>query len=420
MVKIKALIYFITLLVPLVAIAQNQSYITGTITNIENSEPLPFATITLKNYPIGTTSNDNGEFDFYIPKSQRHDTLSVSFMGFDQYFIPLKQIKNPVEIVLTPTSNILDEVIVSRLSPLDYIKKAVDNLEQNYPKEPYQTIAYYRERFIENGNIINKYEGVFKTYYPPAKNTIKNQHQLLLYRPEPNPQQFQFMREWIEKKAEKEKKKAIKKGEPFDEEDYDGDIDMSFGGPQTILNLDIKEGNDNFLDKKHFKKYDYSFGEETSLNGESMITINFQAKRKIDHLRDQGKIIMSKESYAIARIEQTGTFSVPFLVRPILFAIGLKIKNPQFTRTVTYKKIDGLWYPSLFRWDAGVHLTKKHMFASNEHSDLSIGQVFLINNIESNGTAIPKEKRFDPSEDMENQIHNNDGISWQFINSIKD
>jgi len=400
--------------------AQDNSVITGKVINGEDKEPLPFASIRLKNHPIGTISNENGEFDFYIPKSKRNDTLNISFIGFNSYEVPLVNINRELEIVLTPSSNVLDEVILTEKNPLDYINKALERLPENYPQNDYQSIAYYRQKFIENGAVINKEEGVFKTYYSKAGDSAKNQHQLLLYKPEENPQQFQFMREWFEAKQEKRKKKAIKKGEEFDEEEYDSDMDMDFGGPESVIDLDINNERDNYLNPKHFKKYEYSFGEETSLNGERLVTIIFKAKRTIDHKKDSGKILINTEDYAIVSIEQQGKFSIPFMVKPILFVIGLKIQNPTFNTVISYQKYKEKWYPQLFRWDAKIKLTKKHTFDPNEISDINIGQVFFINEVDSLGIPIDESKRFDPGEDMEEQVYNDLNLQWGGLNVIKD
>lgn len=399
--------------------SQNNSVISGTISNKENNEMLPFASISLKNHPIGVISNEDGEFDFYIPESKRNDTLLVSFIGFNSYEIPLKIIKNPITIELQPANNVLDEVVLSQLTPLDYIKRALDNLTENYPQDPYQSIAYYRQKFIENNQIINQEEAVFKTYYPSPKDTTKNQHQLLLFNPAENPQQFQFMREWIEKKSAKAKKKADKRGEEYDEDEYDGDIKMDFGGPQSVIHLDINHDKGNYLNDKEFKKYEYTFGDETSLNGEPLVTILFTAKRSIDHIKDSGKILISRESYAIVSIESTGKFNIPFLIKPILFTLGLGISNPHFSTTINYQKFKDKWYPNLFRWDAKVNLTKRYMFDSNEKSDINIGQVFLINKIETIGVPIPTEKRFDDREDIKSQVYNDINIQWNELNVLK-
>lgn len=400
--------------------SQNKNVVSGIINNKETGEPLPFASITLKNYPIGTISNENGVFDFFIPQSKQNDTITISFIGFNSYEIPISSVKDKLNINLNPSNNLLDEVVLSPLSPLDYIKRALKYLSINYPQNPYQSIAYYREKFIENGAIINKDEGIFKTFYPNPSDTIKNQHQLLLYNPAKDPQQFQFMREWIEKKEAKERKKADNKGETYDEDEYDGTIDMDLGGPESVIDLDINHDKDNYLNPKYFMKYEYTFGDETILNDERLITIHFKAKRKIDHMKDSGKILISKESFAIVLIEQTGKFSIPFIVRPILFAVGLKIGNPTFSKVIQYQKFNDIWYPKLFRWDANIKLTKRHSFEANENSKINIGQVFSINKLDSITTPISKDKRFDTSENMENQVYNDLNISWDQMNIIKD
>ena len=419
--QIKIIFIIILAFFNLSLFAQSKSVVSGVVMNRENDEPLPYASITLLNYAIGTISNEDGEFDFYIPISKQNDTISISFIGFNTYLLPVKDIKSPLEIRLSPATNLLDEIILSQLSPLDYIKKALENIEQNYPQDPYQTIAYYREKFIENDAIIKKEEAIFKTYYSKPSDSIDNQHQLLLYRPAENPQKITFMRDWIDKKQAKETKKAIKRGEDIDE-DFDLERDLNMGGPETIINLaDLRnDTKGNFLNPKHFKKYEYSFGEETSLNGESLVTIHFKAKRKIEYIKDQGKILISHENYAIALIEVSGVLSIPVAVKPILFVIGLSISNPTFNSTVSYQKFKGYWYPKMFRWDAKVNLTKRHMFSSNEKAKINIGQVFLINKLDSVATTIPKDKRFNSSEEMENQVHNDLNIQWNELNIVKD
>jgi hypothetical protein len=56
-------------------------YITGKIIDNETSEPLPFATIALKNKGKGTVTNNNGNFGMKITTDQYNDTLSFSYLG---------------------------------------------------------------------------------------------------------------------------------------------------------------------------------------------------------------------------------------------------------------------------------------------------------------------------------------------------
>ena len=67
----------------------------------------------------------------------------------------------------------------------------------------------------------------------------------------------------------------------------------------------------------------------------------------------------------------------------------------------------------------GENATKKHMFDSNENSTINIGQVFLINKIDSVGIPIPKEKLFDSGKDLEEQIFNDTNMQWNELNVIK-
>ena len=395
--------------------------IEGTIKDGKNNESLPFASITLKKSRLGTISNENGEFDMYIPEKVKSDTLVVSYIGFNNYEIPVKRINNVLNITLTEANNVLDEVLLTKLSPLDYIKLAKENMATNAPQTPFSTTAYYREKFIENNATINKHEGVFESYYKSFQDSAKSEHQLLLYRPEENPQQFKFMREWLDKKREKSKKKALKKGEEW-EDDWDEDsFKMDFGGPESVLDIDIYHDNDvNFLNPKHFNKYEYTFGEETVLNGEPLMAIEYKAKKTIDYIRDSGTILISKDSYAIVHMEQTGKFYIPFMVKPILFAVGLKIANPRFTKTITYQKYDDQWFPKLFRWDANVKLEKRKSFEKNEEADINIGQVFSVIEFNHEASPIDPAKKFDSGEDMPDQVFNDHGLTWNNINIVKD
>ena len=57
----------------------------------ETSEPLPFATIALKNKGKGTVTNNNGNFGMKIPPNFINDTLSFSYLGYLGREIPVKK-----------------------------------------------------------------------------------------------------------------------------------------------------------------------------------------------------------------------------------------------------------------------------------------------------------------------------------------
>ena len=71
---------------------QKVKYITGKIADDETSEPLPYATIALKNKGKGTVTNINGDFGLKILPDFFNDTLVVSFLGYQRREIPVKNV----------------------------------------------------------------------------------------------------------------------------------------------------------------------------------------------------------------------------------------------------------------------------------------------------------------------------------------
>ena len=158
-----------------------QGLINGTVRDQETKQPLAFATIGLKGLSFGTISNSQGEFTLRIPKNLIDSIIVVSYLGYKSKEIAVS-FKDQINVELTPHQIQLDELVIRPISPTDYIKKAVKKYPDNYPSNPFQTKAYYREKFLENGNVVHISEGVFKSYYPSFQDTLKNQHQLLLFR----------------------------------------------------------------------------------------------------------------------------------------------------------------------------------------------------------------------------------------------
>jgi hypothetical protein len=72
--------------------ADKVKYITGKIIDDETSDPLSFATISLKNKGKGTVANNSGDFGLKITSDLFNDTLSISYLGYLGREIPLKNV----------------------------------------------------------------------------------------------------------------------------------------------------------------------------------------------------------------------------------------------------------------------------------------------------------------------------------------
>jgi hypothetical protein len=394
------------------------------VIDVVTKEPLPYVTISLKKALIGVVSNEEGKFDLYIPQDLEKDTLFVNYLGYKHILMDLEQVKSPLTISMESTVVQLEEIVVRPLKPEDYILMAMKKIRKNYPDQPFQTEAYYREKLLENGKLISNDEGIFKTYCQSFLDTVKTQNQLLLYRVEEHNDQMVFMHRMREKKKERDSLAKIdnKSTEPKDTSKANGiNIGSSFGGPAGILksgSIGIKP--ESFLDSAHFKSYKYSFAKSTSYNLEELLVIDFESKEKVDYIKQRGKIFINPNTHAIVRMEWNGNVFMPGIAKTIFFMLGIRIRKPGFDKKMEFQEVDGKWYPKNIQMVIHLLLIDKHMFRKDDRSQFDIEQFLTVNELKTtNPMPIPVEKQFKADKKMEGQIFNDEGLTWDGLNIIK-
>lgn len=405
------------LLSPFSGLTQSKQLISGTVLSASTKEPLSYATVALKKRMIGIITNEEGRFDLYIPEDTQDDTLVISYFGFKHALVALNSIHSSLEIKLQSSAVELQEVVVRPSPPEHYIRMAMRQVNENYPKTPFQTEAYYREKILENKNLIRCDEGIFKSYYPNFLDSVKSQHQLMLLRSAENTQEVAFMSKERKKKEEKNKKK----GKTEDKDDLMIDLGESFGGPQDILSgVNLNKEPENYLDTNSLKRYKYSFAKSTSYNNNELMVIDFSSKGKVEHVRESGKIYIDLKSYAIVKLESSGDLVIPAIIQPILFMYGLGLRDPSFEKKMEFQEIKGKWYPKNIQNNITLKLTNRHWFKPDEHSDFEIEQMFTVNEISIEKIkSIPPSKRFNGNKEMKSQVYNDEALSWEGINIIK-
>jgi hypothetical protein len=390
--------------------------IQGIAKDKETHEPLSYASICLKNFRIGTVCNEKGVFVFQIPDRFMNDTIIVSYIGYKKGEIALSSAMLFLDVELIPVHTVINEIVVHPLSPEAYLKIAINKINLNYSFKPFQTISYYREKFTENNNVIDKKEAIFKSYYSISDEV---QHELVLFRKPDSLKRLLFMKT----QEEKEKQKALKKGETVRDEENDNYSGMSYGGPESILKLDLIKQRPSFLDSNYFKEYTYTFDKKKALLDKNLMFIHFKSKGKIDKkdisVKEDGLIILDINTFAIVSIEFNGKYVIPLGYRPILLIFGIIISEPNYKQVVKYEKYDDMWYPKYFSYISSTKLTKTYMFKPNEHSHQVTEQLFIVNEIRTTHVLpIPKENIFNPWKKIEAQVHNEENLNWSNMNRI--
>lgn len=392
----------------------------GSVIDQKTKAPLPYANIALKIRSIGTTTNENGEFEFKIPQAYLNDTIEINYLGYDVFEQPLSKLKKESTIKLKPSAFDLKEVIIRPKPPTYYIQIGLENIPENYPSEAFTGRSYYREWITENQNPISYKEAVFKSYFPAYSDTsVKNQHQVMLYREPDKLYEVALNKEKRDKQAAKEKRKAEKNGETIDTADAKM-IATALSGPQAVLQTDIVHTREIFLDSNYFKKFIYTFGQPTTFQGREVMVIHFESKNKVEHTRQQGTLYLDANSYAFIKYHYDGVLVIPAYIKPVIFLAGYGIENPTFNRSIEYTFRNGNWYPYLIHTNIDFTLEKKHIFSANEVSDFNIQQGLLFNQLDlENHDEIPEEKRFDNSKPIKEQVFNDLNLNWRQINTIR-
>ncbi len=139
----------------------SHAQIKGTIVD-EQGKPLPYVTILQEDSFYGTTSNDQGNFEFTLKKSEK-PVLVFQFLGFKTQKVTIETAKLPYSIVVKMIEETfsLNEVVISRnVNPaLAIIKKAIAARKRNTEKTNRFTADFYSRGIFKLENAPKKILG---------------------------------------------------------------------------------------------------------------------------------------------------------------------------------------------------------------------------------------------------------------------
>ena len=389
------IVFILSLLLPCIILAQTHITITGDVYAKKSNNLLPFASVNLKNKFKGTVANNEGFFAFTLPIEHLKDTLEISFIGYEKKEILIDTIQQHVKVELTASNFVLSEVVLSPLSPEDYIKLAVKHMPANFPKAPYLTQAYFSNEITVNKKKLSHEESFFNTYHHVKNDSID--HQLLLYKKnEFNPEELDFFYE-----------------------ETSIDIEGIYNSPDFILDRGKTNANeqDLFLDSVNFKKFEYRFNPKET---PGYHTILFKSKKPIYHMELSGEILIERASYAIVAVNYEGRIKIPLKIKPILFLAGFGIESPMIRSNRTYRNINEVWYLDFIEIEAYIEVEKKKLFKPNKQFNAKFYQVFNVNNtLIKDVKPLSSEKLFNPTDNFESQIYNEDELKWSQVNTVR-
>ena len=151
------------------------NYITGKIIDDETNDPLPFATIALKNTGKGTVTNNNGDFGLRITSELYDDTLSFSYLGYMKSELPVrKAFGNNLKISMRREFISIPEIIIRNQNPQEIILRTLKAIPHNYGETPALMTGFYREGVMKKSELQTYSEAILQIYKSAYSATLLN------------------------------------------------------------------------------------------------------------------------------------------------------------------------------------------------------------------------------------------------------
>ena len=306
------------------------------VKDAQTREPIPYVSASIEETGIGTITNQSGEFMLKIPHSDSTQNIQISHVGYNQQTIPVGLfLNNPVAIYMQTKMVPLQDVIVGLSNPHKIVREMLNNIPNNYPREPVYFTSFYREGVEKKNTIISLTEAVFQIYKTGFESSEKDQVKLLKMR----------------KISNNEEKDSI--------------ILKMRAGIDASLHLDIIKHIPNFLDLNDENPFNYSKIDMTVSDSGLAHVIAFEQKIEIKEPFYKGELYIDANNSALL-VTHFGVNPRYIDQSTDLFILKkpktVDIKTESANYYVYYKYLNGKYYLNHIRGDLTFKIQKKNAF----------------------------------------------------------
>jgi hypothetical protein len=392
--------------------AQQIVCVSGVVTDSKTKQPLPFASVEISGTHLGTITGNTGKFKIYIPDSLMNEKIKISYIGYNSFESQVKKILgSEQQIGLLNAVKMLDEVIVYPLPPEKIIQKVIANIEKNYPNKPFISEGFYREEFLENDAYINFAEALVELYNPAYGDTTNSMARIVQGRKLEDPGNIKFLWDVAEKKYNKQKNKAQRKGKDFDTNEFKG-IQVLFSPPDKFLLDDFMRKKELHSNKKYLNKFEFNYEPDVRFGDKELIVIHCISTRKINSADINAYLYIDKASYALVKLISNIEADVPLLVKPVLKFYKIELISLSFKRDIEYHEVNGKWYPRKSIVDLQAKASHKLKSGKTEVSKFKGKQAYVNTNIRNSNIAPFKPEERLTNKKFTEQVVNNNPEFW--------
>jgi hypothetical protein len=297
----------------------------GSILDSKTRNELIFASISVSGTTISTISNSEGKFSIKIPLEKQNSNLVISYLGYKNKVIPIKDLKPEKNIlVLEPSNTILEEVVVKVLDAKNIFLAVLKNRSQNYGVDPIQMTGFYRETIRKRRSYVSLSESIVTIQKQPF--SLGSQDQINLF---------------------KGRKNA----------DYAKLDTVNFklqGGPFSALYIDLIKYPSFLFSENAFDVYDFSLEEITQINDNQVLVLAFKQKPNNENPLYYGKLYIDAKSLAVIsasfqlNVEDKVKAGLQFTSKK---PVGVDVYPTEVRYQINYRQQNGKWIFAYSRGD---------------------------------------------------------------------
>ncbi|QGY44245.1 hypothetical protein GM418_11430 [Maribellus comscasis] len=366
-------------------------FLSGKIIEDKKEEPIPYASVSLLNKPIGTITNIDGEFLLKVHPGNIKDTVIISCMGYEQIELPAFELLDEDLFIMNPVSIRIREVKVTAITPDKLLKNIRNNISKNYSDNNRLMTAFYRETIKQDKNYVNISEAIVEILKASYINLFRDDLvRLLKGRRSPDVQPFQ----WLNFKLQ--------------------------GGPFTITKLDVIKNMESFIDGEFEHLYKYNIKKVVWYNDYPVYVLEFKPTSNQIFPLFVGEMYVHRETFAVLharfQLNKEGlktAESVMIKKKPR----RVKAKPTDVKYEVNYQQYSGKWHLANAKASVKIKVKSKRDNVNSEYHSVSDLLVTDINKTEVK--RFTRNESINQSDIFVELINEYDEKFWENYNIIK-
>ena len=341
---------------------------------------VPYASIGIISKNIGTTSTEEGTFNFIVTNKEKIDYLEISSIGYQTFKITVNDFlsrKNKTIILKEKTTELSE---ISIMNTEDYVKMALKNLKNNSISKNHQLKILYRRWSVEDNicrfyiehfmNVIDRGPSSYITKYSIEESRKSSEYRFI------KNLQNRHAIEYME--LNNPLRKGIYHGDykwkKIENSSYDGEDINIIEGLNDTSSLKLYIGYDTF------KIYKLEITRNPPKKGKYLYSLYLYKKNKEGKLylsyhnrewKGSGKVTENMKRILLKQKKITGNY-IPIAYRHEVFVLELEEDKKRFEKYKTIEEMDMTLYDipyNKYFWD-NVSLPPETLFYKKNSGEL--------------------------------------------------